>query len=132
MAKKGLKRYLGQSIVVTGDVEEISMVVPMYGEKIPSILIKHIFLEGDTSQQLTDHIWIIPNSMAQFIPFPEVSVADKVRFKAYVTSYQRKNHQASHFDNTLSNICEFEIVSSGSPTGIGFESQNIEITECGD
>ena len=129
MAKKGLKKLMGQSIVVTGDVEETSCVVPMYGEKIPSILIKNIFLDGDNSQQLTDHIWIIPASMAQFVEFPQVSIKDKVRFKGYVTYYQRKNHQRSHFDNTISNICDFEIVSSNlsqSQVGTGVEQQTIK------
>jgi len=110
MAKKGLRKYVGQSIIVNGVVTDLSMVVPLYGSKIPSILIKNIFLDGDHSQQLTDHIWVTPASMAQFVDFPQVSVLDRVRFRGYVTYYQRKNHQASHFDNIISNICDFELI----------------------
>ena len=110
MTKKGLKKYAGQSLLMNGIVEEISTITPKFGNEIPSILIKNLFMDGDTSQQLTDHVWLNPASMVQFDSFPSVSVGDKVRFKGYVVYYQRKNHQGSHFDNTISSVCEFEVI----------------------
>jgi len=110
MPKKGLRKYAGKSLLVVGNVVEISSFQPPFGNPIPSFLVNKLFRDGDATNQLTDHIWINPACMAQYESFPEVSLGDKVRFRCYVGWYQKACHHRSHFDNTFESICDFEIV----------------------